>query len=355
MFRVDFRLNLTRHVLIFTLILVTAGCAGKAVPPVFYPAEPDAPRYQYLKTIISEADLKSSALSKALTEGTFAFQKAFDVAAYKNTLIVTDSRLRGYAVINFDTGKINFIMNDSSNGRSQFAAPFGLAVDAEGTRYIADRRASRVLIYDKNDHYLRSIDFKPENSSPVDVAIDGNKLYVAHLKQNRIDVVDLNDDTVSKMETGDTNFEWPAALDFQNDHLYVLNLLQYNIIKLSTAGEKVATYGDLGDGTGKLARPKGVAVDRENRVLVLDASFGNFQIFREDQQLLGFVSKGGANPEDLSLPAGIAISYELAPFFQKYAAPGFTLEYVVAVSNQAGPSKVNIYGYGKMEGLSYPK
>ncbi len=355
MFQVNFRLNLTRHILIAVLALVTSACAGKAVPPVFYPSEPDAPRYQYLKTIISEADLKSSALSKALTEGTFAFQKAFDVAAYKNTLIVTDSRLRGYAVINFDTSKINFIMNDSNNSRSQFASPFGLTVDTEGTRYIADRRANRVLIYDKNDHYLRSIDFKPENSSPVDVAIAGNKLYVAHLKHNRIDVVNLDDDTVSELSTGETTLEWPAALDFKNGHLFVTNLLQYNIIKLNTDGEKIATYGDLGDGTGKLARPKGVAVDRRNRVLALDASFGNFQIFREDQQLLGFVGKGGTNPEDLSLPAGIAISYDLAPFFQKYAAPGFILEYVVAVSNQAGPSKVNIYGYGKMEGANYPE
>ncbi len=340
--------RLTTRILLIAIALTFTGCAATQAP-IFYPGPPDPPRYQYLKSISTEADLKSSGLSKALSEGTFAFQKAFDVTAYKNTLLVTDNRIRGYAVINFDTEKIHFISQDPSNSRSLFSTPFGITVDDNGRRYIADRAGKRVLVYDRNDLFLKDYTFNHPGSSPVAVAIGNDKLYVAHFK-NRIDVVDLKNDSISEFKTKEISIEWPVSLDFADGHLFVVGMLNYRISKFNTTGELVASYGDLGDGTGKLARPKSVAVDRQNRVLALDASFANFQIFREDAQLLGFVASGGTNPENLSLPAGLCISYDLAPFFQKYAAPGFKLEYIVAVANQAGPSKINIYGFGKMKG-----
>ncbi len=335
-----------------SLLLLTA-CAGKPVTPIFYPGEPDPPRYQYLKTINSEADLKKSSLAKALAEGAFGFQKAYGVAAYKSTLIVTDSQIHGYVVIDLETNKFKFVTRDPSNRHSNIDAPFGLAVDENGTRYIADRGASRVLIFDKNDKYLRSIDFDSANSSPLDVAVDQKNVYIAHIKHNRIDVFNLETNTLSKLDTGNKSLEWPVAIDFKNDHLYVAEMLQYSVAKLARSGELIETYGGLGSELGNLARPKGVAVDNNNNLLVVDASFANFQIFREDGRLLGFVAEGGQKPENLSLPAGICVSYDLAPYFQEYAAPGFKLEYIVAIATQTGPSKVNIYGFGKMEGQEY--
>ena len=47
------------------------------------------------------------------------------------------------------------------------------------------------------------------------------------------------------------------------------------------------------------------------------------------------------------------IDYDHVDFFRHYAADGFELEYLVLVSNQFGPHKINVYGFGKMENMDY--
>jgi len=52
---------------------------------------------------------------------------------------------------------------------------------------------------------------------------------------------------------------------------------------------------------------------------------------------------------DLALPARVALSTDGIAYFAKDAAPGFHIEYLIFVTNQLGPSKVNVYGFGKYE------
>jgi hypothetical protein len=57
------------------------------------------------------------------------------------------------------------------------------------------------------------------------------------------------------------------------------------------------------------------------------------------------------------MPSGIAISYDIVPYFQEYAAPGFKIDYILAISSQGNPaypySKINFYGFGKMADKDY--
>ncbi|MBW2396934.1 MAG: hypothetical protein JRG95_22020 [Deltaproteobacteria bacterium] len=39
------------------------------------------------------------------------------------------------------------------------------------------------------------------------------------------------------------------------------------------------------------------------------------------------------------------MNYEIAPYFEKYVAPGFTLEYVIFVANNYGPNRLAVYGF----------
>jgi len=335
------------------LCLFFQGCAGTPLKPVFYPGEPDPPRYQYLKSIYNASDISNSSLKKAFAEGLFSFQKAFGITAYKNTLLTTDTKQRGYAVLNFDTGDLQFINQDTSNRHSQMQMPLGITVDQQGNRFIADRQAHRVLMFSSSESYIKSFDFVATDSSPTAVAVVDSKLYVTQLKQSRIDVIDIESGKLLESFKEGAQLAWPYDLVAHGEMLYVTDLLRYQIIQLSQSGQYQKSFGDIGDTTGNLSRPKGIAIDKQGRMLVVDSAFENFQIFRKDGQLLGYVSKGGDAPEDLYLPAGICISYDLASYFQKYAAPGFKLEYIVAIANQAGPSKINVYGFGKMDGATY--
>ena len=47
------------------------------------------------------------------------------------------------------------------------------------------------------------------------------------------------------------------------------------------------------------------------------------------------------------------VELEALDYFQKYADPKFRIEYVILVASQFGSSKVNVYGFGRMEGMNY--
>jgi hypothetical protein len=86
---------------------------------------------------------------------------------------------------------------------------------------------------------------------------------------------------------------------------------------------------------------------------VVDAAFENVQVFNRLARLLVFFGGPGPHPDNLNLPTAITIDYDNVALFQKYADPKFKLEYVILVANQFGRNKVNVYGFGKMQGMDY--
>ena len=104
---------------------------------------------------------------------------------------------------------------------------------------------------------------------------------------------------------------------------------------------------------GHFARPKGIAVDREGRIYIVDAAFENVQTLNNDGTPLMFFGQPGDRRGNINLPTDIVIDYDNLEYFQRYAEPGFKLEYVVLVASQFGINKVVAFGFGKMEGMDY--
>ncbi|MCK5521311.1 MAG: hypothetical protein KAI81_09380, partial [Candidatus Marinimicrobia bacterium] len=48
---------------------------------------------------------------------------------------------------------------------------------------------------------------------------------------------------------------------------------------------------------------------------------------------------------NMYLPAQISIDYDNTEYFEKYLIPGYTLKYIILVSNQFGPDKIGVYGF----------
>ena len=49
-------------------------------------------------------------------------------------------------------------------------------------------------------------------------------------------------------------------------------------------------------------------------------------------------------PGDMWLPAKITIDYDNLQYFRKYVDPSYDLQYLILVTNQYGPDKINVYG-----------
>jgi len=95
-------------------------------------------------------------------------------------------------------------------------------------------------------------------------------------------------------------------------------------------------------------------VDHEGRVYVVDAAYERVQVFDDEGRLLMYFGEpGGMHISGLDLPTDIDIDYDSVPYFQQYADPEFELEFVIAVVNKFGRSKVNVYGFGQHKSMNY--
>ena len=68
-----------------------------------------------------------------------------------------------------------------------------------------------------------------------------------------------------------------------------------------------SNFGKLGDGTGDFSKPKGIAVDSEGHIYVVDAEFDVVQIFDKQGKLLLIFGGSGTQEGQFFLPAGIFI------------------------------------------------
>ena len=104
---------------------------------------------------------------------------------------------------------------------------------------------------------------------------------------------------------------WRQSLPVEGTSGRLLADFLVHYLNLPGAAQPVGfgTQGRLADARWHafLARPKGVAVDSDNNLYVMDSIFGNFQIFNPKGQLLLYVGQEGYLPGEMMLPSGIFI------------------------------------------------
>jgi len=280
--------------------------------------------------------------------------RPYGVALHDGKLYVADSRAPGLAV--FDLVHRRFTLSTGS-GRGRMKRPINVTIDTDGTKYVTDTDRDQVLVYGPDDAFVAAFGGGGQ-FRPVDTAIAGKRLYVADIRHHEIQVLDKRSGKTlfrfGKPGSGAGELFLPTnlAIGAEGD-VYVVETGNFRVQRFTPEGRSVRMYGQVGTAPGSFARPKGIALDREGRMYVGDAAFQNVQIFDRDGTLLLYFGQPDNGEQGLSLPAGVAIDYDHAPLFQPYADPQFTLEYVVLVTSQFGPNKVDVFGFGRMRGISY--
>lgn len=357
--------RLDRFLLVISLLTVflIVGCAGAPkspdpalIQPVFYPPSPDAPRIQYLTSFSGPVDLETGSKSRFAEfilgkeeVNKRGIVKPYGVAMRDNMLYVVDTRGGGYAV--FD------LINNQFRPVRGMSKPINITLDEDGKKYLTDTALEQIVVFGYNDQKLMTFRSQGEYK-PGDVAIAGNRLFVTDLKNHQIQVLDKATGqkiyTIASSGSEEGQLYHPTNLTFSKDgNLLVSDTSNFRIAEFSKDGRYIGKIGEIGTTTGKFARPKGIVTDNDGRIYVVDAAFQNVQLFDPEGQLLMFFGGSGSGSGQLYLPTDISIDYTSVPFFQKYAAPGFDLEYLILVANQFGPNKVTVYGFGRMQGMQY--
>jgi hypothetical protein len=89
-------------------------------------------------------------------------------------------------------------------------------------------------------------------------------------------------------------------------------------------------------------------------VYVSDAAFENVQLFDRDGRLLMDFGQPGEGKEGLNLPTGVTIDRDNVEWFRRFAREGFDIEYLIFVASQFGPNKIDVFGFGRLQGKNYP-
>jgi DNA-binding beta-propeller fold protein YncE len=76
---------------------------------------------------------------------------------------------------------------------------------------------------------------------------------------------------------------------------------------LTGEGDFLRSFGQLGYQSGTLSRPKGIALDSDGNVYVVDALFETVQVFDSEGRLLYYFDSTGSEEENFVLPSGIYI------------------------------------------------
>lgn len=358
----------------FAAAILVGGCGSaqkrpEAGSPVFFPPAPEKPRLQFLTSLSRPADLGAT--------GPGGFEKfvlgeeeqkegiatPYGLAIFDGKLYVCDVGKRRVEVLDLRKRSFGYMTEDR-----RLMNPVNIYIEQNGTKYVADPTAGAVFVFDAGD-MLQAILGKELRISPIDVAVRGPHCYVTDFTSNQVVVMDKATGKeirrTGERGDGENQFKLISDLTFGPDgDLYVTDKLKAKIFEFDASGKLKRTIGRLGDNIDELVRPKGIAVDRDSRIWVIDSgaslspsawSTEVAKIYDPQGRLLLFFGRPGNQPGNMNLPAKIILDYDHVDLFKNRAVKGADIRFLVFVSNQYGSSKVNVYGFGDFPVPDRPK
>jgi hypothetical protein len=342
---------------LWVALALLAGCGTEqersgAGGPVFFPPAPERARLQFLKSFSGPEDLGvagPSGFEKFVlgeSEEKEGIETPYGLALFEGKLYICDVGKRRVEMLDLKNRSFGYLTEDR-----RMMNPVNIFIEDDGTKYVADPTAGAVFVFDRSNT-LQAILGKELRLSPIDVVARGAYCYVTDFAGNQVVVLDKATGReirrLGEKGEGENQFKLISDLTFGPEgDLYVTDKLAAKIFQFDPAGNLKRTVGRLGDNIDELVRPKGIALDTSGRLWVVDASSEVAKIYDQQGRLLLFFGLPGLEPGMMNLPAKIILDYEHVDLFRQYAVKGANLEFLVLVSNQYGPSKVNVYGFGE--------
>jgi len=341
--------------------LILAACSGPAkveLKTVFFPPLPDEPRIQYLTSFNSNGFITKEKSSFRLVvtgeekeDADITIDKPLGIAVHNGVIYVCD--MHQATVFMIDADKKRFESLKGNAGPGALKKPAHVAVDADGTIYVADTVRKEIMIYNAAGDFIQAVG-RNLDMKPFAVVLSPDNIFVLDGLNNNVKVLDkVTYQLIREIGAGTTADDtiWRPFNMTKDSHgfLYVTNIGTCKVLKMDVDGHVLLAYGQQGDAPGMFARPRGVAVDDAGLIWVVDAAFQNVQIFNEKGRILLGFGDPGSPAGSMNIPAGIAITKDRMEYFRKFADPDFDVEQLIFVTNQSGFDMVEVYGFGTLK------
>jgi DNA-binding beta-propeller fold protein YncE len=231
--------------------------------------------------------------------------------------IITDPGADGIHIFDFAQQKYKFIER-RDKGKDSMRSPQCVAVDAQDNIYVTDSDVGKLFVFNADGKYQRVIGSLKGGEGyfkrPTGIAVDSaaKRIYITDTLRDKIFVLDFQGSvmqTIGHHGSGNGEFNFPTELKLADQDLVVVDVMNFRIQLLDRSGAFRTSIGQLGDTSGTMFRPKGVAIDSEGHYYVADGLWGVVQVFDSEGRLLYYFGKRGAAAGDFQLPAGVFIDH----------------------------------------------
>lgn len=356
---------MTKRVSALAALALLWGCAAgvNKTETAFFPPLPQQPKLQFLLALTSEEDIgkKTSALTTYLTgkqQDLKRIARPHDIAAIKGKIYVLDRTYKKLLIIDLVKKEFDYIRDEREGALGD---PFGIWVAGDDVKYVADAKRKQIVVFGKDNKFLRAYGEQGQFEKPIDVAVYGSRIYVPDFSKHAVTVLDRETgktvQTIGGPGVKDGLMNRPTHITVDGEgNVYVNDSFNFRIQKFDPQGKFLRAFGYQGDTLGSFARPKGIALDREGHLYAVDAAFENAQIFDDaTTDLLLFFGGYGPHTGSMYLPSSICADYDNTEFFSAYADKDFRIKYLVYVGNLLGDKKMNVYGFGEWIGPPLPE
>ena len=184
--------------------------------------------------------------------------------------------------------------------------PWGVAVAPSGTIFVADYSYHQIHVFDSHKKHVRTFG-QPGSGNrqlqkPTGLAVDAKGLlYVAnYLSNHPIDVFREDGTAVRQIGAGQLSSPWNVTI--HNDQVYIVDLGYHRISIFTLEGQFIRAIGSQGTNPGQLETPTAVAFSPDGDMYVTD--YGNcVQVFTPEG-----VYKRGFGKKQLSSPLDILVT-----------------------------------------------
>lgn len=233
----------------------------------------------------------------------------------RGRVIVTDPGAHGVHI--FDTAQLKYkFIERVDKSKDAMLAPQCVAVDNKDNIYVTDSLAGKVFVFNADGKYQRAIGSIKGGEGffkrPTGIAIDDAEqhIYVTDTLRNKIYVLAMNGEvlkTIGKEGTQPGEFNYPTELRLDGKDLMVVDAMNFRVQVLDRSGQFQYAVGAIGDGAGTMFRPKGIGIDSEGHLYVVEGSLNMVQVFDRQGQLLYYFGRQGTGFGDFRLPTGLFI------------------------------------------------
>ncbi len=334
-------------------LVILISCSGssqlsKNNEVVVYPPPPDEPRIQYLTSYSKSTDFtgERSAITSFImgAEESLPILKPYGLAVGLKKIYVCDTQLCGLEVMDMTDGSFGYFI---PGGRGKLKKPINCFIDDSSFLYVADSERGQVVIFNKELDYAGEIG-DSTLLKPTDVFVTEKVIFINDISKRSVDVYDkITKKYISSIpsKAEENKLFSPVNIYVLNDKIYISDLGDSKVKVYDLDGNHIRTIGTIGNVPGKFSRPKGISLDEDENLYVVDAGFENVQIFNKEGNLLMYFGGTYTKPGDMWLPAKVIIDYKNIDYFKDYVDSSFDLNYLIFLTNQYGPDKVNVYGF----------